>query len=660
MDAIKKYLIRNFEQVFVLLLLIVTAFINYAVPYKLAFLHFYFIPILLAGYYLDYRKAVLGAFFCILIVVIYTYLSPEIFIMDTSIFTLSIHLFLWGSFLILTGATIGMIQKRLREEISAKTNLSHELTESKNVLDTVTQELRSHSEHLEEKISERTESLEKSKRAMEDIKEKVEDALYATMDPSVVKMIIEKRLRTEKRTLSVVFADLKSFTEYSEERGPETVVTQLNSFFGEMEDVLFRYRGHIDKYMGDCIMAEFGAPTDYERHSLMAVLAALKMQERSVEKRFPWKMRVGIATGEAIIGLIGQKRQSYTALGDVVNLANRIQGLCMPGGVTIDEATYEDVKIHFETKRKTMHSFSKAPDPVLEKEINECAVRLDKNPDDMDSMKRMGFLLMKAEDPLHAYDYLKKVMSLDPNDDKVKLAFADCSIKSDEMYAITIRGKKVRMHLYDVVGVKDPLLDRVKIPQDLYDRYLVDIEKIFPYPEDIVWPVECIDGSIGHSKVAGFLCYALADHLHLPDQDKLDLLMAGYFHDLGKTIVPHHLLNRTGAISSKESEEVAKHSRESVRVLKTMGYENERLFDIISYHHENFRGGGYPDGLSGEKIPVGSRMLAIADSYDALTSWRPYRNRWDCEAAIDEMQRNAAHGKFDSSLLESFVAMIRR
>ena len=123
-------------------------------------------------------------------------------------------------------------------------------------------------------------------------------------------------------------------------------------------------------------------------------------------------------------------------------------------------------------------------------------------------------------------------------------------------------------------------------------------------------------------------------------------------------IIPHHLLNRAGSLSKEEFEEVAKHSRESVRMIRKMGYESKSLLDIVESSHENFNGSGYPEGLSGEDIPIGARILSVADTYSALTSWRPYRDRWDNRAALAEMGRDARKGKFDPDVLESLGKLI--
>ena len=658
MDAIKNYLIRNFEQAFVLLILVSVAGINYLIPYKLAFLNFYFIPILLGVYYLGVRRALLGGVLCTLVVALYAYLFPASFMPAFSQLDLWMNIVAWSSFLILTGAVVGELTTRLKTEVEQVRALNRNLEDSQARIEVADRELRDHAENLEKKVQERTESLEKSKGAVEDLKKKVEDALYSTMDASVVKLIIEKRLRTEKRKVSILFSDLKDLTQFSEERRPELVITDLNRLLEEMEEVLLDYRAHIDKYMGDGIMVEFGAPIDYQRHALMATIAGLKMQERIANGDYPWKMRIGISTGEPIIGLIGNRRQTYTAIGDVVNLASRIQELCDPGMITIDSSTFEEVNRFVEVRRKTVFAHSESEDPDFVKEVADCSQQLVERPDDVDLMKKIGFLFLKGDYLLQAHEHLGKALQADPKDDKVKLAYAETTLKMNQMDAVSIRGKKDRLYLYEVLGLKKPLEDREKIPQKLHDQYQEEVDKLFVYPEDILLPVEALDGSIGHSRVVGFLSYAVADRLDLSAQEKLDILQAGYLADLGKVIVPHHLLNRAGSLSKEEFEEVTKHSRESVRVLRQMGYQNKALFEIIEASHEGVNGSGYPLGLAGDQVPMGARILYVADTYDALTSWRPYRDRWDHRAAFAEMQRDAKNGKFDPQVMETLGKLL--
>lgn len=650
MEKLKKYITENFEQFFVLVILLSVATINYYIPYKLAFLNFYFIPVLLSAYYLNLRRSLLGAVFCILMIVIYALIDPGNFATGSEPMDLALNLTTWGSFLLLTTVVVGRLHDKLEVQRHVSDDLAQDLTESRTGLDKAKLALDDYSHNLEKKVEERTEGLEKSKHAVEDLKQKVEDALYSTMDPAVVKLIIEKRLRTEKRRLSVLFSDLKSFTMYSEERMPEMVITDLNRFLGEMEEVLFPYHGHIDKYLGDGIMIEFGAPIHFDRHALMAVLAGLKMQERLTRGGFPWGMRVGIATGEAIIGLIGNHRQAYTAIGDTVNIAARIQEASEPGRVTIDAYTRDAVKDFIDCRLKSLFPTQSNSDPGVVEAANEIADALERSPDNLDLLKKLGLLLHKSGLTIQAHEYLKKAMEVDSGDQQVKLAYAEAALQAGQRESAALRGKRQGFRLYEVAGIKDSLLDREKISGKLYQAHWERSQKIAEYPEDILLPVEALDGCIGHSKAVGFLAFCLAEALDLPDQEKKDILTAGYFIDLGKGIIPNHLLNRAGGLSKEEFHEVSKHSRESVRALRQLGYQTEAVFDLIAAHHENYNGAGYPAGLAGEKIPLGSRILALVDAYDALTAWRPYRNRWNPRPAFAELEKDARNGKYDPRL----------
>ncbi len=263
------------------MILVSVAGINYLIPYKLAFLNSYFIPILLGAYYLGVRKALLGGVLCGLVVFVYAYLFPDYFKPPATNLDLWVNIVTWASFLILTGAVVGQLTTKLKSEVDSVRELNRDLEKSTARVEEADRELRGHAENLEAKVNERTQSLEKSKHAIEDLKKKVEEALYSTMDDSVVKLIIEKRLRTGKRKISALFSDLKNFTQFSEERRSEVVITDLNQLLEGMEKVLLDYNAHIDKYLGDGIMVEFGTPVDYERHALMSITAALKIQARA-------------------------------------------------------------------------------------------------------------------------------------------------------------------------------------------------------------------------------------------------------------------------------------------------------------------------------------------------------------------------------------------
>lgn len=155
----------------------------------------------------------------------------------------------------------------------------------------------------------------------------------------------------QEQQVSVLFADVKGFTSLSERLSPREVQDLLNEYLHEMTDVIFRYQGTVDKYIGDGIMAVFGAPrlpdepVD-DQHAIRAVSAALEMQaaqKRLVDKMDPGKafsIRIGVNSGPAFTGFFGTRhRLEYTAIGDTVNTASRLEGAAEPGSVFIGEDT---------------------------------------------------------------------------------------------------------------------------------------------------------------------------------------------------------------------------------------------------------------------------------------------------------------------------------
>ncbi len=247
--------------------------------------------------------------------------------------------------------------------------------------------------------------------------------------------------------------------------------------------------------------------------------------------------------------------------------------------------------------------------------------------------------LMEARE---AVDYFRRALQIAPSNAKLKMAFAEATMKSDEYDKIQVKGKKQRLAAYEVVGIRDVLLDREKIPAFFYGKYqqVLDIVDI---PEDAVMPIEALDGSIGHSKIVALLSFAIATELGVPEKKKISILNAAYVADIGKESVPHHLLNHSkGGMGAAEFAEVQKHAVEGSNILKNMGHGSEQMLRIVRHSHERLDGSGYPDGLKGtEEIPLGSRIVAVADAYDSMTSWRPYRERLDRGVALDELRRGA-------------------
>jgi len=139
----------------------------------------------------------------------------------------------------------------------------------------------------------------------------------------------------ESRVLTVYFSDVAGFSSFSEKLTPADLVKLMNQYLSAMTEIIEEHHGFVDKYIGDAIIAVFGAPLDDPEHAANAVRAALQCQQRLAElcrsvemfQRHPVRQRIGLNSGEALVGNIGSRRRfNYTAMGDVVNLASRLEG----------------------------------------------------------------------------------------------------------------------------------------------------------------------------------------------------------------------------------------------------------------------------------------------------------------------------------------------
>ncbi len=169
------------------------------------------------------------------------------------------------------------------------------------------------------------------------------------------------KLGGEKKNVSLLFADIRNFTRFSEGRDPQEVVGVLNEYLNEMTELILKNGGTLDKYIGDELVAIFGAPSAAapQDHAMRAVRTALQMtsQIKLLQKRQGRQgldMGIGINSGVAVVGNIGSKRiMDYTAIGDTVNLASRVEGLTRKYGVSIiiTEDTYKIIRDKVEVKK---------------------------------------------------------------------------------------------------------------------------------------------------------------------------------------------------------------------------------------------------------------------------------------------------------------------
>jgi len=175
------------------------------------------------------------------------------------------------------------------------------------------------------------------------------------LDPTVVVQLLkDEGLSPEKlnkkQTLTVLFSDIRGFTKISEKSDVQALVNLLNDYFNQQVDIIFKHQGTLDKFIGDCIMAFWGAPVSSNEHAIDAIHAALAMEQQLAvfKQNLPEHLQhfdvgIGIHTGECIVGMIGADlRLDYTVIGDAVNLASRIEGLTkITARILVSEQTKE-------------------------------------------------------------------------------------------------------------------------------------------------------------------------------------------------------------------------------------------------------------------------------------------------------------------------------
>jgi putative two-component system response regulator len=157
----------------------------------------------------------------------------------------------------------------------------------------------------------------------------------------------------------------------------------------------------------------------------------------------------------------------------------------------------------------------------------------------------------------------------------------------------------------------------------------------------------------GHSQRVSEISVAIARELGLLQEDVSKIELAGRVHDVGKIGVRESVLNKPGQLTDAEFQHIKCHPEAGERILAPI-VEDREVLQIVRHHHERYDGAGYPDGLCGDEIPLGAKILAVADSYDAMISGRPYRGAMSVETACAEIEwgRNT---QFDPEVAEAFL-----
>jgi diguanylate cyclase (GGDEF)-like protein/putative nucleotidyltransferase with HDIG domain len=194
------------------------------------------------------------------------------------------------------------------------------------------------------------------------------------------------------------------------------------------------------------------------------------------------------------------------------------------------------------------------------------------------------------------------------------------------------------------------LEDRERHVQQMSDLHLATIESL-------ALAIDAKDTTCrNHIRRVQMYAESLARAIHLSDNEIQGVKTAALLHDIGKLAVPEHILSKPGPLSAEEFKKIAIHPRIGADIIRAVPFPYP-VAPLIESHHERWDGAGYPQGLKGEAIPMGARILTIVDYYDAVTTDRPYRKAMRADAAIELLKREAGHA-VDPWLVAKFVELL--
>ncbi len=161
----------------------------------------------------------------------------------------------------------------------------------------------------------------------------------------------------------------------------------------------------------------------------------------------------------------------------------------------------------------------------------------------------------------------------------------------------------------------------------------------------------------GHSERVCYYSDFITKQLSLPPKDRNEIQVAAYLHDIGKIGISNRFINKKGTLTHIDWAIIKQHTKKSIELLVPLNL-SPNILSYIQYHHERFDGEGYPEGLSGEQIPLGARIIAISDAYDSMTSNHPYRKPISNEEAKNELLKCAGK-QFDPTLVSIFLDVLK-
>lgn len=256
-------------------------------------------------------------------------------------------------------------------------------------------------------------------------------------------------------------------------------------------------------------------------------------------------------------------------------------------------------------------------------------------------------------------EFLKRVNDIQPRTMRLLVtAYSDVKILIDAInYAKIYRYIKKPYTPDELLMIVESALECYQLKLD-NENLISDLKDLFSGTVNAI--IEALDAkdsfTLGRSRRVAFYALKLVNKLSLSQAEISKIELAGLLHDIGMIGVTEEILNKTQKLSDEEYEKIKMHVHYSVKILEDIKQLNE-ITEIIKYHHEYYNGQGYPYGLKGDEIPLGSRIIAIADAYDSLVSNRAYRSCLSPQEAIKVLEQGAGK-QFDPDLVKLFIEVL--
>jgi len=239
--------------------------------------------------------------------------------------------------------------------------------------------------------------------------------------------------------------------------------------------------------------------------------------------------------------------------------------------------------------------------------------------------------------------------------------------KSIQRRKLNLKVKEVLGNCFNQQLLKEPGADSDSFLQEENKRVtdykwdeinLSDTQSCLEFAKVLAYTLEEKDPyTSGHSERVCYYSDFVSKRLSLSPKERSELQIASYLHDIGKIGISNRFINKKGTLTPTDWAVIKQHTRKSIELLVPLNL-SSNIISYIQHHHERYDGTGYPDGLAGEKIPLGARIIAISDSYDSMTSDRPYRKPLTNGDAKSELLKNAGK-QFDPKLVALFLDVLK-